>query len=70
MISQLKREWEEGKADWERYNLTLPGILDPQPLPELKVWGKGRKGGIDWFIYRECIQILLLYPLVVKTLAE
>ena len=36
--------------------------MNPQPLPELKESGKGRKGGIDWFIYRERIQLPLLYP--------
>ncbi|KAG0133733.1 hypothetical protein HOY82DRAFT_603593 [Tuber indicum] len=61
-VTQLSTEWEKEKAEVERFNLTPPGILNPQPLPELKERGKGRKGGIDWFIYREQIQIPLRYP--------
>ena len=54
----------------ERYNLTPLGIIHPQPLPELKERGKGRKGGIDWFIYRECIQNPLLYPFALAAQVE
>ena len=53
----------------ERYNLSPQGIIDLYPLPELKVRGKGRKGGIDWFIYRERIQIPLLYPFAITARA-
>ena len=38
------------------------GIVNGKPLPELKERGKDKRGGIDWFIYRERIQIPLLYP--------
>ena len=35
----------------------------------LKERGKGRKGGIDWFIYRERIQTPLLYPFAIAAQA-
>ena len=36
----------------------------------MKERGKKRKGGIDWFIYRECIQIPLLYPFALAAQAQ
>ena len=68
-VVQLRREWEEEKAEVEMYNLTPRGRIGPKPLPELKERGKGRKGGIDWFIYRERIQIPLLYPFTISARA-
>ncbi|RPB02010.1 hypothetical protein L873DRAFT_1842147 [Choiromyces venosus 120613-1] len=62
VVTQLHHEWEREKTKIERYNLTPLGILNPQPLSELKERGKGRKGGIDWFIYHERIQLSLLFP--------
>lgn len=68
-VVQLRREWEEEKVEVERFNLTPQGRVSPRPLPELKERGKGRKGGIDWFIYRERIQTPLLYPFTVAARA-
>jgi len=53
----------------ERFTLTPLGIADPQAPPELKERGKDRKGGIDWFIYREPIQLPLLYPFALAAAA-
>ncbi|RPB05906.1 hypothetical protein L873DRAFT_1785067 [Choiromyces venosus 120613-1] len=61
-ITQLHHEWDQEWAEVAIYNLTPQGILNGKPLPELKERGKNQKGGIDWFIYRERIQIPLLYP--------
>ena len=66
---QLRREWEGEKAEVERFNVTPLGIADPQAAPELKERGKDRKGGIDWFIYRERIQLPLLYPFALAAAA-
>jgi len=43
------------------YNLRPEGRIGPRPFPELKKRRKGRKGVIDWFIYRERIQTTLPY---------
>ena len=61
-VTQLRREWEQEREEVTRYNLTPQWIVNGKPLPEVKVMGKKRKGGIDWFIYCERIQIPLLYP--------
>ena len=68
-VLQLRREWKEEKVEVERFNLTPQGRVSPRPLPELKERGKGRKGGIDWFIFHERIQIPLLYPFTVAARA-
>jgi len=61
-VVQLWREWKEEKVEVESFNLTPLRQTDPKPLAQLKERGKDRKGGIDWFIYHERIQIPLLYP--------
>lgn len=54
----------EENAEVERYNLTNLWIENPRPPPEKKERGKDRRGGIDWFIYRERILNPLLYPFI------
>jgi len=68
-LVKLRQEWEEEKAAIEQYNLINLGILNPVELPLLKERGKDRKGGIDWFIYRERILTPLLYPFVASVQA-
>ena len=51
-------------AEVERYNLITLGIENPRPPPERKERGKDRRGGIDWFIYRERILNPLLYSFI------
>jgi len=63
-LVQLHREWVEENAEVERYNLINLGIENPRPPPERKERGKDRRGGIDWFIYRERILNPLLYPFI------
>ncbi|RPA88720.1 hypothetical protein L873DRAFT_870818 [Choiromyces venosus 120613-1] len=57
---QLVREYQLELAEVEWFNQM--GFDHPNP-PKLKERKKDRKGGIDWFIYRECILNPLLYPL-------
>ena len=63
-LLQLRREWVEENAEVERYNLVNLGVENPRPPPEVKERGKDRRGGIDWFIYRERILSPLLYPFI------
>lgn len=62
-VQQLQREYEtelQEKA-WFEYM----GFQYPHPV-ELKVRGENRRGGIDWFIYRERILNPLLFPFLVN----
>jgi len=56
-------------AEVEIFNLTPQGRVGPRPVPVLKERGKGRKEGIDWFIYHEGIQTPLLYPFAIAARA-
>ena len=46
------------------------GLPIPFPEPELKVRKIDRRGGIDWFIYRERILSPLLYPFTQEAIEE
>lgn len=63
-LLELHQEWVEEKTEVERYNLINLGVENPRPLSELKERGKDRRGGIDWFIYREHIVSPLLYSFI------
>lgn len=56
----LQREFEEERRqfDW----LEEMGLLEGQPIPELRTRNADRKGGIDWYIYRERILYPCLFP--------
>ena len=56
----LQREFEVEVA--ENMRAAAMGAEVPFPDPELKVRKIDRKGGIDWYIYRQRILSPLLYP--------
>src|SRR5207237_8678564 len=56
----LQQEYELEVA--ENAHATSVGLPIPFPEPELKVRKVDRKGGIDWYIYRERILNPHLYP--------
>jgi len=51
-------------------NASLVGEEMPFPDPELKTRKVDRKGGIDWYIYRERILNPLFYPFTAGAIAE
>jgi len=42
------------------------GFKHPRAPAALKVRKKDRKGGIDWYIYKERILVPLLYPFTIE----
>ena len=51
-------------------NATTLGLPIPFPDPVLKTRKVDRRGGIDWYIYRERILTPLLYPFTSRALKE
>ena len=64
----LRREYEAEVA--ANLNAEILGLEIPFPNPLLKTRKADRKGGIDWFIYRQRILNPLLYPFTAQTIAE
>jgi transposase len=64
---QLQEEYEQELRE-EAFHLANGDWLAQDP--ELKVRKKDRKGGIDWFIYRERILNPQLYPFVLQKMAQ
>nr|AHE80945.1 putative transposase [Tuber indicum] len=64
----LQREYEFELA--ENTRATVLGHVVPFPTPELKVRKVERKGGIDWYIYRERILNPLLYPFTQQAIQD
>jgi len=63
-LLQIHQDWVEEKTEVERYNHINLGVENPRPSPEQKERENDRRGGIDWFIYRERILSPLLYSFI------
>ena len=60
----LEKLWDEYKYEVREHNF-LGGMGIPVGLrPLLKERDKGRKGGIDWYLYREQILLPLFHPFI------
>lgn len=59
-VVALQQEYEFEVA--ENIRATAVGLPEPYPETELKTRKVDRKGGIDWYIYRERIRNPHLYP--------
>lgn len=58
----MKHLQEEFEAELRQQEWLDYMGFEIQHIPELKVRGEDRKGGIDWYIYRERILKPLLFP--------
>ena len=65
---QLRQEYEAELQEIEWFGHM--GFEHPRAPGELKVRKPDRKGGIDWFIYRERILVPHLYPFTIEAKAQ
>lgn len=63
-VQALQREFEAEVRQYEW--LREMNLLEEQPVPELRTRNADRKGGIDWYIYRERILYPSLFPFALR----